>query len=97
MSKPLLVFDLGHATVVRVVHIGAVMERGANATVPFQYEFTSRGHLSRYQVNKRMSRWFMNVLRRAVHQEDARRYAACVDRDRRWEQRHLRLDIARPE
>lgn len=89
MDKTLPLFDLGRGTVIRVVRIGSVLEKGQGATVPFEYAFVSRGRLSRYQVNKRMGRWFMNVLRAQIHRQAPHLYRRRVETDRRWQRKHF--------
>ena len=93
MENSLPLFHLAHGTIVRVVLIGAVAEdvSGKGATVPFEYHFVHRGRLSRYQVNKRMSRWFLNTLRSAIHRQDPQLYRRRFASDRRWEARNLQV------
>ena len=86
--------DLGLGTHVRVKEIRpAENAAGGGCLIPLDYEFLVRGKLSRYQVNKRLSRFMVGLLRQAAYQGEGvtvKQRSACI-RDRAWINRNIRV------
>lgn len=87
--------DLGRNTHIKITRLGEVVDcADGSGNMPLNYDFLSRGTLSRYQIKKALNRFVVGLLRdflaksespsSAIHQQHAAR-------DRAWISRHVRV------